>query len=63
MKCEHVEDIGQQDVWYMSAWDAMTLDWYQGVCGDSVETYEVDSTLEGFKLILFRVRASGTGIL
>lgn len=26
-------------------------------------TYEVDKILEGFKLILFRVRASGMGML
>jgi hypothetical protein len=31
--------------------------------GNAVATYDVDSTFEGFKLILFRVRASGTGML
>ena len=28
-----------------------------------MDTYDVDRTLEGFRLILFLVRASGTGIL
>jgi hypothetical protein len=47
----------------MSAWDAMTLHSDQRVFANTVKTYDVDSTFEGFKLILFRVRASGTGML